>query len=155
MTSNMPLTLQSIDQALASLPYRLGPIETRHDEGSWFSWFTARDGHVLWHFICEKSVLDLLASPASLPKDYFDADLWARLALGRKLFHADPESKDRVPRTVEDLVRHLAMLRQPVSEALEQESWPDLRRRLVRHGHQRNYEMFGKPIPGSEADGPT
>lgn len=136
---------QVIAQALAALTDPPGDITSVADEGSWYSLVTARDGHVVWRFGCEKSAWCLEAAPSWSSNESFDADLLARCLLGVSL----PESADTTGAPIEvaaaSLVEQLRLLREAVSQSFREERWTALREALVTERQRRNHEMFGGP----------
>jgi hypothetical protein len=136
-----------IEECLSALTDPLGPVRVVEDQGSRYSVVTAADCHVLWRFVCEKSVMRLEAAPIWAPQQFFDADLLARCFLGHGVtdVHRDPKSLMTI--SIEDLVAELARVREPVMEAFQQGNWAATRTRLTRLAHERDFELFGRPIP--------
>jgi hypothetical protein len=49
--------------------------------------------------------------------------------------------------SADDLVSELQQIRQPVLEAFGQGNWSELRAALMAGGRQRDFELFGRPLP--------
>jgi hypothetical protein len=112
---------------------------------------TARDGDVLWRFVCERDVWRLEAAPSSAPSESFDTDLLARQFLGRGLANATVSRTESIQASVEELVKELQVIRRFVVEAFRPESWPAAQTALMRTGRQRDFELFGRPLPPGAA----
>lgn len=143
----MTPALELVTEALSSIDDPLRDIELTHDEGAWWSVVTARDGSVLWRFVCERSVWRLEAAPNWAPEDSFDADLLARHLLGHDVGDLEPGLDEVIDTSVQHLVSELQLLRRPVIEAFRLDNWPELRAALVTKGHRRDFELFGRPFP--------
>lgn len=137
----------SVVQALATLAAPPTNVETVTDQGSWYSVVTAREADVLWRFVWERSVWRLEASPAWAPAESFDADLLARCFLGHALSAGSKSITELMAITAQDLVVELCVVRRSVVEGFRKDAWAETRGRLRRVGHQRDFELFGRPIP--------
>ena len=133
--------------ALSSLPDPPVDIESASDEGTWHSVITARDESVIWRFVCERSVWRLEAAPTCAPKESFDVDLLARQFLGRSLAAPVSNLGELMGRSVDGLVEELQLVRGPVIEAFRSDNWSTVRTALMQAGRQRDFELFGRPIP--------
>lgn len=142
---------ESIAQALAALADPPVNIEVVADQGSWYSVVTAREANVLWRFVCERSVWRLEASPAWAPAESFDADLLARHFLGHGLSDGPKSLTALMAITVADLVADLSVVRQSVVEGFREDTWAETRGLLLRRGHQRDLELFDRPLPPETA----
>jgi hypothetical protein len=138
-------------RALSSLANPPVDIESAGDEGTWYSVITARDGDVVWRFVCERGVWRLEAAPAWAPAESFDADLLARQFVGRGLARPASNLAELMRISVENLVEELQLLRGPVIEAFRPGTWSLVRTALMRTGRQRDFELFGRPIPPGTA----
>jgi hypothetical protein len=143
---------ESVEQALGTLVEPPVIVEVAADQGSWFSVVTAREKNVLWRFVCERSVWRLEAAPAWAPTESFDADLLARYFLGRGFSHAQENLAALMAITVRDLVDELTALRLSVVDGFREDSWGKTRGQLMRCGHQRDLELFGRPLPLENAN---
>jgi hypothetical protein len=110
-----------------------------------------RDEHVLWRIVRERSVLGLIACPEFDRSVWYDAPLLRRfLGYGSETWRgAAPGSPEalREPTTnsVENLVREIEQLRQPVAAAFAASTWDMTRVELLDLGHRRDAELFGRP----------
>lgn len=108
------------------------------------------DGHVVWRFVRERSVLRLEASPVWDPSVAFDADLLRRF-LG---YEIEPERhtagsmealRDLMAISMDDLAAQLEELRQPIAATFDESTWDATRWRLLDLGRRRDAELFGRP----------
>ena len=108
------------------------------------------DGHVVWRFVRERSVLRLEASPVWDPSVAFDADLLRRF-LG---YEIEPEwhtagsmeaLRDLRAISMDDPAAQLEELRQPIAATFDESTWDATRWRLLDLGRRRDAELFGRP----------
>jgi hypothetical protein len=110
-----------------------------------------RDGHVLWRIVRERSVLALVACPEFDRSVWYDADLLKRfLGYRGETWRGAPSGsaealRELMTNSVEDLIKEIEQLRQPVAAAFAAARWDMTRPELLDLGRRRDAELFGRP----------
>ena len=132
--------------AMAENPPRVTAVDL--EQYSWYGTIEVTDGPIVWRFVCEQSVLALEAAPFHSSEDFFDADLLRRKVLGAGYERVDGYPDNSLSEaSLSALSEQFRELRPSLASMFDESAWRDTRVDLVRLGHVRDYELFGRPLP--------